>query len=313
MKNSFLTLADFSKDELMEIINIAIMLKEMRRKKVFKKYLENVKGAFIFEKPSTRTRISFETGLVEMGAYPMILSKNDLQLSRGESIKDTAKIISLFTDLLVIRTSSHKNVEEFAKYADIPVINALTDKYHPCQVLADMLTIYEIFNTFEGLKIAYIGDGNNIANSLAIACAIFGLSFSIATPKGYEVSRDIVKKAKAISKDFKLFETNKPAEAVIDADIVYTDVWISMGDEDKREKRMLDFKRFTVNKELMEKTGKNSYFMHCLPAHIGLEVERDVLYSDRSLIYRQSENRLHIQKALVLKLLQINVGGEDDG
>ena len=307
MKKDFLTLTDYSKDELQDIIESAIQLKEKRNKGVYGKYLENKKAAMLFEKPSTRTRLSFETGIVELGGYPVVLTPKDLQLSRGESVKDTAKIMSLFVDLIIIRAYEHKLVEGFATFSDVPVINALTDKFHPCQILADFMTLYEVFGKLEDIKIAFIGDGNNVANTLAVGCAIFGIKFSIATPRGYELDREIVKTAQNLSEQFVCEEYNNPADAVVGADVVYTDVWISMGDEEASGKRMLDFKRFTVSKLLMEKTGKKSYFMHCLPAHIGLEVDEETLYSEHSLIYKQAENRLHIQKALMLKLLQINI------
>jgi len=307
MKKDFLTLADYKKEELTSIIEMAVQLKNKRDKGVFEKYLENKKAALLFEKPSTRTRLSFETGIVELGGYPVVLSSKDLQLSRGESVKDTAKIMSLFVDLIIIRAYEHKTVEGFAEFADVPVINALTDKFHPCQVLADFMTLYEVLGKLNDIKIAFIGDGNNVANSLAIASSLFGIKFSIATPKGYELDRNIVKLTKRLSENFTLEEYNNPIDAVQDADVVYTDVWISMGDEESRDKRMLDFKRFTVNRALMEKTGKKACFMHCLPAHIGLEVDEDILYSESSLIYKQAENRLHIQKAIILKLLQIKI------
>jgi ornithine carbamoyltransferase len=307
MKRDFLTLADYKKEELQNIIEDAIKLKEKRKKGIYDKYLENKKAALLFEKPSTRTRISFEAGIVEMGGYPMVLSSKDLQLSRGESIKDTASIMSLFLDLIIIRAYEHKTLEEFARNSKVPVINALTDKFHPCQVLADFMTLYEIFGKLKDIKIAFIGDGNNVANSLAIASSIFGLKFSIATPRGYEIKRDILKLAKGLSNNFAFEEFNNPSEAVKDADVIYTDVWISMGNEETTEKRMLDFKRFMVNQSLMEKTGKKTYFMHCLPAHIGLEVDEKTLYSENSLIYKQAENRLHIQKAIISKLLQISI------
>jgi ornithine carbamoyltransferase len=307
MKKDFLTLADYSKDELQNIIALARQLKEKRNKGVFDKYLENKKAAMLFEKPSTRTRLSFETGVVELGGYPIILSPRDLQLSRGESIKDTAKIMSLFVDLIILRAYEHKLAEDFAKFSDVPVINALTDKFHPCQILSDFLSLYEVFGELKDKKIAFIGDGNNVANSLAIGCAIFGIKFSIATPKGYELDREIVKIAQNVAENFVCEEYNNPADAVIGADVVYTDVWISMGDEEASGKRMLDFKKFTVSKSLMAKTGKKTYFMHCLPAHIGLEVDEETLYSENSLIYKQAENRLHVQKAIMLKLLGINI------
>jgi ornithine carbamoyltransferase len=307
MKKDFLTLADYKKDELKSIVEMAIQLKKKRKDGVFNKYLENKKAALLFEKPSTRTRLSFETGIVELGGYPVILSSKDLQLSRGESVKDTAKIMSLFVDLIIIRAYEHKTLEDFAQFSDVPVINALTDKFHPCQILADFMTLYEVFGKLKDVKIAFIGDGNNVANSLAIASAIFGIKFSIATPREYELNREIVKLTQKFSENFVLEEYNNPADAVQNADVIYTDVWISMGDEEATGKRMIDFKRFTVNKSLMDKTGKKTYFMHCLPAHIGLEVDEETLYSENSLIYKQAENRLHIQKAIILNLLQITV------
>jgi ornithine carbamoyltransferase len=303
----FLTLSTFKKSELAKIIGNSLELKEMRDEGICIPYLAGKKAALLFEKPSTRTRISFEVGLVELGAYPLVLSKNDLQLTREESIRDTAEIISLYVDLIIFRTFKHSIIEEFAKYAKCPVINALTDKFHPCQALADFMTIYELKKTFKNIKLVYIGDGNNMANSLCVASAILGCDFAIATPYGYEIDADIIDMAMKLSKNTKIEIFHDPLEAVAKADFVYTDVWVSMGNESEAAKRHMDFAGFTVTDKLLEASGKDPYFMHCLPAHIGMEVEESVLYGDHSLVHKQAENRLHIQKAIILDIFEINI------
>ncbi|MBC7196685.1 MAG: ornithine carbamoyltransferase [Deferribacterales bacterium] len=306
MKRDFLTLLDYTTEELQEMLNLAIKLKEERKKNVDQThYMKGKKVALIFEKSSTRTRVSFEVGVFELGGYPLFLSKNDLQLGRGETIADTARTLSRYVDMIMIRTFEHKKLEELAKYASIPVINGLTDDFHPCQVLADIMTIYEKFNKLNGIKVAFIGDGNNMANSWLIGAAKFGINFSLACPKGYEPKSEVVELAKKIAKNNNchIEILNDPLMAVQDADIVYTDVWASMGQEEEAKKRAEAFKDFQVNEKLIKATNKKTYFMHCLPAHRGEEVTDDVIESDISIVFDEAENRLHAQKAIMVKLI----------
>ncbi|BAI81086.1 ornithine carbamoyltransferase [Deferribacter desulfuricans SSM1] len=306
MKRDFLTLADFSTQELKEMIESAIKLKEERKNGIFRKYLENKKVALIFEKSSTRTRVSFEVGVAEMGGYPLFLSRNDIQLARGESIRDTARTLSRYVDMVMIRTFEHERIEEFAKFASVPVINGLTNEFHPCQVMADIMTIYEKMGKYEGVKLAYVGDGNNMAHSLLIGCAKFGIDISIATPEKYQCLQDVVEKAKTIAAETgaKIEITNDPFKAVKGADFIYTDVWASMGFEDEAEERKKIFIDYQVNKNLLEATGKRTYFMHCLPAHLGEEVTEEVFESEISIVFDEAENRLHAQKAIMKWLFE---------
>jgi len=306
LKRDFLTLLDYTTEELQEMLKLAIKLKEERKKKIDQThYMKGKKVALIFEKSSTRTRVSFEVGVFELGGYPLFLSKNDLQLGRGETIADTARTLSRYVDMIMIRTFEHKKLEELAKYASIPVINGLTDDFHPCQVLADIMTIYEKFNKLNGIKVAFIGDGNNMANSWLIGAAKFGINFSLACPKGYEPKSEVVELAKKIAKNNNchIEILNDPLMAVQDADIVYTDVWASMGQEEEAKKRAEAFKDFQVNEKLIKATNKRTYFMHCLPAHRGEEVTDDVIESDISIVFDEAENRLHAQKAIMVKLI----------
>ena len=306
MKRDFLTLLDYSAEELKKIINDAIVMKKEKKNGIFKRYLENKKVALIFEKSSTRTRVSFEVGVVEMGGYPLFLSKNDIQLGRGESLKDTARTLSRYVNMIMIRTFEHERIEEFAKFSTVPVINGLTNEFHPCQVVADLMTIYELTGKFEGVKLSYIGDGNNMAHSLLIGCAKVGLDISIATPKEYPCLDSVVEQAKkiAIETGSNIEITNDPKLAVKKADFIYTDVWASMGFEDETEKRKNIFKPFQVNKTLIELTGKKTFFMHCLPAHIGEEVTEEVFESEISIVFEQAENRLHAQKGIMKFLME---------
>lgn len=307
MKRDFLTLKDYTSDELIEMIELGIKLKKEREKNIDQThYMKGKKVALIFEKSSTRTRVSFEVGVFELGGYPLFLSKNDIQLGRGETIADTARTLSRYVDMIMIRTFEHSKIEELAKYASVPVINGLTDDFHPCQVMADVMTIYEKLGKFKGVKVAFVGDGNNMANSWMIGAAKFGIDFTLACPKGYEAKQDVFVEARKIALDTgaKIEMTNDPYEAVRGADIIYTDVWASMGQEAESEKRLKDFKGFQVDANLMKATGKNTYFMHCLPAHRGEEVSEEVLESDMSIVFDEAENRLHAQKAIMVKLIK---------
>ncbi len=260
----------------------------------------------IFSKSSTRTRVSFEVGMVQLGGYPIFLSANDIQLGRGESIYDTAKVLSRYIDGIMIRTFKQSDVEDLAKYGSIPIINGLTDLLHPCQILADLQTIYERKSRLEGLKMAYVGDGNNIAHSLLYGCAKVGMDVSIATPQGYECNTEIVDNAKDDAKqtNCKITITNDPIEAVKDADVIYTDTWVSMGQETEKEKRIKIFKPYQVNTELFSHAKDDAIFLHCLPAYRGYEVTEDIIDGPQSAIFDEAENRLHAQKAVMAMLME---------
>ncbi len=305
MKKDFLTLMQRTPQELKALIETALKLKEERKKGVPHKYLDGKSVAMIFEKSSTRTRMSFEIGIRELGANPLFLSGRDIQLGRGETIKDTARVMSRYVHGIMIRTFAHERAGELAEYASVPVINGLTDTYHPCQIMADIMTIYEKTGRYEGIKVAYIGDGNNMANSWMNGCAQFGMDLAVASPAAYRVDKSIYEKAleTAGRHGSSITLTESPEEAVKNADVVYTDVWASMGQEDEARKRIKDFAGFQVNSRLMSLAGKNALFMHCLPAHRGEEVSEDVLESQASVIFDEAENRLHIQKAIMLDCL----------
>ncbi|VEF48116.1 ornithine carbamoyltransferase [Bacillus freudenreichii] len=300
-----LTLADYTKEEIMQIINDAIKLKDMQKKGVTHHYLKGKSIAMIFEKLSTRTRVSFEVGMNQLGGHALFLGKDDLQMGRGETVEDTAKVLSRFVDGIMIRAYSHDSVVQLANNSSVPVINGLTDDYHPCQVLADLMTLYEAKGSLEGKKLAYVGDGNNMTHSLMIGCAKIGVHCSIAAPKGYEPKQAIVEKAQEFAKETgaKIEITNDPKEAVNGADAVYTDVWTSMGWEEEQEQRLKAFADFQVNSELMAAADQEAVFLHCLPAHRGEEVSAEVIDGPQSLVFDEAENRLHVQKALMVALM----------
>ncbi|MCA1927358.1 MAG: ornithine carbamoyltransferase [Calditerrivibrio sp.] len=310
MKKDFLTLRDYDGQTLKDIIKLALKFKS-DRPNFGSDFLKNKKVALIFEKSSTRTRVSFEVGVFEMGGYPLFLSKNDIQLGRGETIEDTSRTLSRYVDMIMIRTFEHAKAEKLAKFSSIPVINGLTDEFHPCQVMADMMTIYERFGSYN-IKMAYIGDGNNMAHSLMLGSAKLGVNFSIATPKNYEPNIDIFNIAKEIANknNAEMTITSDPFEAVKGADVIYTDVWTSMGMEAENEIRLKAFKDYQVNSRLISATGKKTYFMHCLPAHRGEEVSDDVIESENSIVFDEAENRLHAQKAIMTYLIKNgDIGG----
>lgn len=300
-KRDFLTLLDYSKKEILDLIEEAISLEENPLQPV----LKGKTLAMIFEKSSTRTRVSFETGMLQLGGHALFLSSQDLQLGRGEPVSDTAKVLSGYVDGIMIRTFGHDKIEELAKHANIPVINGLTDLFHPCQALADLKTIYRVKEKFVGVKTAYLGDGNNVAHSLMIAAAKVGMDFSLGCPQGYEPEPSVVEAAQNIAEETgaKIIITNDPVEAVKDADIIYTDVWASMGQESEQQQRLLAFKHFQVNDQLVKHAKDDYYFLHCLPAHREEEVTAAIIDGEHSVVFEQAENRLHVQKALLKKLL----------
>ncbi|MEC9413685.1 MAG: ornithine carbamoyltransferase [Pseudomonadota bacterium] len=290
----FLTLKDLSADELEALINRASELKKMQHKGEIYQPLKNKVLAMIFEKSSTRTRVSFESAMIQFGGGSIFLSPDDTQLGRGEPVEDSARVISSMVDAVMIRTFEHAKIETFAKYSSVPVINALTDDFHPCQLLADMQTYQEHRGSIKGKKVVWIGDGNNMCHSYINAAQQFGFELHIATPVGYEPKADIVS---SVDATIALF--NNPAEAAKDADLVVTDVWASMGQEEEQRKREEAFAEFQVNNDIMKLAAKDALFMHYLPAHRGEEVTADVIDGEQSVVWDEAENRLHAQKALL--------------
>jgi ornithine carbamoyltransferase len=301
----FLTLADYSKEDIINLFEYSAQLKREVKKGKFSKVLENKTLAMIFEKNSTRTRVSFETGMLQLGGHALFLSSNEIQLGRGETIADTARVLSRYNSGIMIRTFGHEKVTELAKWASIPVINGLTDSYHPCQALADYFTIFEREKDIANIKLAYIGDGNNMANSLLIGAAILGCDIAVATPKKFEPEYSVVEKAyKLASKsDSKITITNNIDEAVAGADYLYTDVWVSMGQEKETAKKKKIFEKFKIDDKLIRKTGKEAKVLHCLPAHRGEEITDEVMDGKHSIVFDQAENRLHCQKAVMCALM----------
>jgi len=296
-----LTLDELSDGEIKKIIDLAIKLKKNNRREKDKPLLKNKTLAMIFEKPSTRTRISFDTGMYQLGGHSIYLASNELQLSRGESLEDTAKTMSRYVDLIMARVYDHKTLEILSKNASIPVINGLSDSFHPCQILADLMTIKEKKKKLKGLKIAWIGDGNNVCNSLIYGCAKTKIKITIATPNGFEPDMNIVRKCKKYT-DVTI--TNEPTLAVKDADIVMTDTFVSIHTKNPEQSRKF-LPKFQVNSSLMKNAKNNALFMHCLPAKRTHEVSEDVIDGPQSIVWDQAENRLHVQKALMLALLAI--------
>jgi len=301
----FLTLADYSQEEIHHLLDLADYIKKQKQKGVAFEPLKGKTLGMIFEKSSTRTRVSFEAGIYQLGGLGIFLSSKDIQIGRGETIADTARILSGYLDGIMIRTFSQDTVEELAEYASIPVINGLTDLYHPCQVLADLQTIKETKGTLEGIKVVYIGDGNNMAHSLMIGAAKMGMELVVATPKEYQPKQAIIDKALTIAKEHnaKISLETDPAIAVQGADVIYTDVWASMGQEEESVKREADFQGYQVNAELLALAKADVTFMHCLPAHRGEEVSAEVIDGEHSVVFQQGENRLHAQKALMTALM----------
>jgi ornithine carbamoyltransferase len=299
----FLTLKDYTKEEILAIIDVAIKLKHELKSGIYSHPLKNKTLAMIFEKSSTRTRVSFETGMYQLGGHALFLSSKEIQLGRGEPIKDTARVISRMCDMVMIRTFEQERLEEFAKFSSVPVINGLTDSYHPVQLLADYLTILE-HNKQDNLIVAYVGDGNNMTHSWLMLAAKLGFQLRVATPKGYEVESSILEEAMSFAKQSgaKITITNDPKEAVKGASVVTTDTWVSMGQEDEKEKRIRDFEGFIVDDLLMCLAQKDALFLHCLPAYRGYEVSESVFEAHSKTIFDEAENRLHAQKGLMVWL-----------
>jgi ornithine carbamoyltransferase len=301
----FLALADYTPDEIMRLIRLAVELKEKQKAGEVHHLLAGKTLAMIFEKSSTRTRVSFEVGMTQLGGNAIFLSRNDIQLGRGETVADTARTLSRYVDGIMIRTFAHKNVVELARNATVPVINGLTDLSHPCQALADYMTVFEKKGKLEGLKIAYIGDGNNMVHSLMVGAAKLGMHIAVASPAGYEPDAEVVGIARetAATTGGKYTFHYDPKEAIEGADVVYTDVWASMGMESEQQEREQAFKAFQVNTELTQYANPDYLFLHCLPAHRGEEVSAEVIDGEHSAVFDQAENRLHAQKAILASLM----------
>jgi ornithine carbamoyltransferase len=302
MKKDFISILDVTSDELGQILSDAIRLKQRRTRGTIHRVLQGKSLAMIFEKSSTRTHISFEVGMNELGGTALFLSTRDLQLGRGEEIRDTARVASRYVSAVMIRAYQHSTIEEFAQYATIPVINGLSDREHPCQILADIMTIREHFKDMKGLRIAWVGDGNNVCNSLVLSSALTGMEISVASPEGYAPSKKIIRHAKEIGGTVRL--TRSPDDAVRDADVIVTDTWISMGEENERKARLEAFRGYTVDEHLLKLASPDARVLHCLPAHRGEEISNGVIDGNQSLVWDEAENRLHAQKALLIKLLK---------
>ena len=299
---SFTRISDWQPEELVEVLDLADELKRLQHAREEHHLLPGRTLGMIFQKPSTRTRVSFEVGIYQLGGTALYLAAGDLQLGRGETIKDTAHVLSRYLDAIMIRTFAQSDVEEFAEHAAIPVINGLTDSSHPCQALADVLTIRERFGHLEGLKVVYLGDGNNVCASLMVACAKLGMDFVAATPPAYRPDEEAVRSARAAGGAVELVEDARMA--VDGAAVLYTDVWTSMGQEDERERRLRDLAGYGIDAELVARAGRDAIVLHCLPAHYGEEITEDVLYGPQSAVWDQAENRLHAQKALMALVIR---------
>jgi ornithine carbamoyltransferase len=302
----FLRINDWEPTELLTVLDLADRLKARQRERVPHEALEGRTLGMIFQKPSTRTRVSFEVGIAQLGGVGLHLAAGDLQLGRGETIKDTARVLSRYLDGIMIRTFRQEDVDELAEHADVPVINGLTDEFHPCQALADVMTIRERLGGFEGVRVAYLGDGNNVCHSLMVACAKLGLDFVAATPEGYAPSEEVVGWARtaAAASASSVELTHDARTAAEGADVLYTDVWTSMGQDEERERRLSDLAGFGIDEGMVALASERAVVLHCLPAHYGEEITEDVLYGPRSAVWDQAENRLHAQKALMALVIR---------
>ena len=302
----FLRVNDWAAEDLLSVLDLADRLKVRQREGVEHRHLEGRTLGMIFQKPSTRTRVSFEVGMFQLGGAALYLAAGDLQLGRGETIKDTARVLSRYVDGIMIRTFAQADVDELAEHADIPVINGLTDDFHPCQALADVMTIRERLGGFEGVRVAYLGDGNNVCHSLMVACGKLGMSFVAATPEGYDPDSEVVgwagEAAEASSGSVEL--VRDPRMAAQGADVLYTDVWTSMGQDDEHDRRLQDLDSYRIDETLVSLASERAIVLHCLPAHYGEEITEEVLYGPRSAVWDQAENRLHAQKALMALIIR---------
>jgi ornithine carbamoyltransferase len=294
---SFTRVADWSREELLATLDLADDLKARQARREEHHLLAGRTLAMIFQKPSTRTRVSFEVGMTQLGGHALYLAAGDLQLGRGETLRDTATVLSRYVDGIMIRTFAQEDVEELARHASIPVINGLTDSSHPCQALADVMTIRERLGRLEGVRVAYLGDGNNVCASLMVACAKLGADFVAATPTGYEPDDEVVRIAREAGGTIDV--VHDPREAAAGANVLYTDVWTSMGQDEERERRLRDLAGFGIDDDLLATAADDAIVLHCLPAHYGEEITEQVLYGPQSAVWDEAENRLHAQKALL--------------
>ena len=301
MNRDLLSIRDLGADDLRWILDEAGRLKKLRKKGVPHPLLQGKSLGMVFEKSSTRTRVSFEVGMYELGGHALFLNPRDLQLGRGEEIRDTARALSRYVHGVMIRAYRHTTLEEYARYSDVPIVNGLSDREHPCQVLADLLTLRERFRSLDGIRVAWIGDGNNVCHSLILSAALTGIQVAVATPRNYRPDPGVVAAAQAGGGMVTL--TTDPERAVKDADAVYTDVWVSMGEEEEREKRLMAFQGYGITRELMTSAADRAIVLHCLPAHRGEEISDEVMEGPASAVWDQAENRLHAQKALLVRLL----------
>jgi ornithine carbamoyltransferase len=302
----FIRVNDWAPDELLFVLELADRLKARQREHIDHRHLEGRTLGMIFQTPSTRTRVSFEAGMFHLGGTALYLAAGDLQLGRGETIKDTARVLSRYLDGIMIRTFAQADVDELAAHADIPVINGLTDEFHPCQALADVMTIRERLGEFDGVGVAYLGDGNNVCHSLMVACAKLGMDFVAATPEGYEPDETVVGWAReaAEASGGSVEVAHDPRAAAQGADVLYTDVWTSMGQEEERDRRVRDLEAYRIDDGLVALASERAIVLHCLPAHYGEEITEEVLYGPRSAVWDQAENRLHSQKALLASVIR---------
>ena len=304
MGKDLLSITDYKSEELLDLVKFTDEVKRNPGK--FKRALEDRKIVMLFEKPSTRTRVSFEAAMLELGGHAINITRNTSQLDRGETPSDSAKALERYVDAIVARVDKHETLLEMAKSSQVPVINALSDLEHPCQIISDLFTIYEKSGSLKGIKIAYVGDANNVCNSLMLGCALTGISLDVATPKEYAPKKAIIEKSQILAKKTgaKIEVTEDPYKAAENADYVYTDVWISMGQENEKKNNTKVFQAYQINDKLLSKAKKSAYVMHCLPAHRGMEITGEVMDGPRSIVWDQAENRLHAQKAILLKLLK---------
>jgi ornithine carbamoyltransferase len=302
----FLRVNDWAPDELLSVLDLADRLKARQREGIDHRHLEGKTLGMIFQKPSTRTRVSFEVGMFQLGGTALYLAAGDLQLGRGETIKDTARVLSRYLDGIMVRTFAQADVDELADHSDAPVINGLTDEFHPCQALADVMTIRERLGGFAGVRVAYLGDGNNVCHSLMVACGKLGMDFVAATPEGYDPAPEVVgwarEAAEASGGSIEL--VREPHRAAEGADALYTDVWTSMGQEEEHQRRLQDLEAYRIDSKMVALASERAIVLHCLPAHYGEEITEKVLYSDRSAVWDQAENRLHAQKGLLALIIR---------
>jgi ornithine carbamoyltransferase len=302
MKRDLISILDLEAEDLEQIMQDAAALKALRKEGKEHPVLAGKNLAMIFEKPSTRTRISFEVGMNDLGGHALHLNHKDMQLGRGEEVRDTARVISRYVSGVMIRAFLHSTIQEFAAHATIPVINGLSDKEHPCQLLADIFTIREYFGSTEGIRVAWVGDGNNVCNSLILASGLTGMDLRIATPEEYRPDSAVVDRGRTVGGKVAVF--NSPEEAVKDAEVIFTDTWISMGDETQQAQRVKAFAGYTVDEGLLKSADPDAIVMHCLPAHRGQEITDEVLDGPQSAVWDEAENRLHVQKAVLVNLLR---------